>query len=134
MDAFWADWGRGMFGGDAGAEAGRIIQKLDGSHLGINALIRAAPKRRTPKSQSSLRRCASWKRCGPGSKALATLSDFDYWLNLIRASQLRVRTWVLADRLGAKVKEVGAIPEADKKARLRPQRSPSAPVGDRAQL
>ena len=44
MDAFWADWGRGMFGGDAGAEAGRIIQKLDGSHLGINALIRGGAK------------------------------------------------------------------------------------------
>ena len=40
MDAFWADWGRGMFGGDAGAEAGRTIQKFDGGHLGINALIR----------------------------------------------------------------------------------------------
>ena len=37
---FWADWGRGMFGGEAGAEVGRTIQKFDGGHLGINALIR----------------------------------------------------------------------------------------------
>ncbi len=39
MDAFWADWGRGRFGQEAGADVGRAIQKLDGAHLGINALI-----------------------------------------------------------------------------------------------
>src|ERR1039458_3240430 len=42
LDAYWADWGRGMFGGTAGAEAGRTMRQLDGGHLAINSLVNAA--------------------------------------------------------------------------------------------
>jgi hypothetical protein len=54
----------------------------------------------------------------PRIKGAGNLERFDYWLNLVRASQLRVRTWVLADRLAAKMKEVSTVPEADRKLSL----------------
>jgi hypothetical protein len=54
----------------------------------------------------------------PRIKGAGNLERFDYWLNLIRASQLRVRTWVLADALAAKMKEVNAIPEAERRLSL----------------
>jgi len=116
MDAFWADWGRGTFGGDAGAEAGRLIQKLDGSHLGINALIRGGAKTTDGQISALFAPLRELETLRPKIKGTGNLERLDYWLNLIRASELRVRTWVLADRIGAKVKEAGAIPEADKKA------------------
>ncbi len=116
MDAFWADWGRGIFGGDAGAEAGRLIQKLDGSHLGINALIRGGAKTTDGQISALFAPLRELESLRPRIKGTGNLERLDYWLNLIRASELRVRTWVLADRIGAKVKEAGAIPEADKKA------------------
>ena len=43
------------------------------------------------------------------------LERFDYWLSLIQASHLRVRTWVLSDRLALKMKEVNAVQEPDQK-------------------
>ncbi len=48
-------------------------------------------------------------------KGAGNLERFDYWRNLIRASELRVRTWVLADRLNARMKEADAIKAADRK-------------------
>ena len=39
ISEFWADWGRGMFGGGVGAEVGRVLQQLDATHPAINALI-----------------------------------------------------------------------------------------------
>jgi hypothetical protein len=118
MDTFWADWGRGVFGGDAGAEAGRVIQKLDGSHLRINGLIRGGAH--TTEAQitelfAPLRELEAWR---PRIKGIGNRERFDYWLELVRASQLRVRTWVLADRLAVKMKEINAVKEADTKLNL----------------
>ncbi len=47
--------------------------------------------------------------------AQGNVERFDYWLNLVRASQLRVRTWALAARLAAKMNEANAIQEAANK-------------------
>jgi hypothetical protein len=95
IDAFWADWGRGIFGGDAGAEVGRTIQKLDGGHLGINALIRGGAKTTDARISEFFAPLRELEALRPDIKGAGNLERFDYWLNLIRASQLRVRTWVL---------------------------------------
>lgn len=118
MDAFWADWGRGMFGEDAGAETGRTIQKLDGSHLGINALIRGGAKTTDAQISQFFAPLRELETLRPRIKGVGNLERLDYWLNLIRASELRVRTWVLADRLSARMKEVNAAQEADRKSSL----------------
>jgi hypothetical protein len=118
MDAFWADWGRGMFGGDAGAEAGRAIQKLDGSHLGINALIRGGAQTTDAQITEFFTPLDTLELLRPRIKGTGNLERFAYWVNLLRASQLRVRTWVLADRLAAKMKEAGAAQEAATKLSL----------------
>ena len=115
LDAFWADWGRGSFGGDAGAKAGRILQKLDGCHLGINALIRGGTSTTDAQIFEFFAPLREMEELRPSVKGIGYLERFDYWLHLVRASQLRVRTWVLAARLGAKIKQVEAIQEPDRK-------------------
>ncbi|HOX55681.1 MAG TPA: hypothetical protein P5205_05220 [Candidatus Paceibacterota bacterium] len=115
MRAFWIDWGRGMFGGDAGAEAGLALQKLDGGHLGINALIRGGASTTDAQISEFFGPLRELEALRPRISGAGYLERFDYWLNFIRASQLRVRTWVLADRLAAKLKEVNAMQEAGRK-------------------
>lgn len=115
MDAFWAEWGRGMFGGGAGAEAGRAIQKLDGSHYGINALIGGGAKTTDAQIAEFFGPLRELEALRPRIKGAGSLERLDYWVNLIRATQLRVQTWVLADRLAAKMNEANAAQEADKK-------------------
>jgi hypothetical protein len=118
MDAFWADWGRGTFGGNAGAEAGRALQKLDGCHLGINALIRGGARTTDAQIAEFFAPLRELEALRARITGLGNLERFDYWLNFIRASQLRVRTWVLSDRLAAKVKEIGAVQESDRRLKL----------------
>lgn len=118
MDAYWADWGRGMFGGAAGAEAGRVIQKLDGTHLGINALIGGGTGTTDARIAEFFVPLRELEALRPRIKGAGNLERFDYWLNLIGASQLRVRTWVLAARLAAKMKEVAAVLEPARKLSL----------------
>ena len=118
METFWADWGRGMFGDDAGAEAGRTIQKLDGGHLGINALVRGGAGTTDARISEFFAPVREMEGLRPRIKGAGNLERFDYWLNVIRASHLRVRTWVLADRLAVKMKEVNTVQEADRKLSL----------------
>jgi hypothetical protein len=118
MDTFWANWGRGLFGGDVGAEAGRIIQKFDGGHLVINALIRGGAGTADAQVSEFFVPLRELEALRPRIGGTGNLDRYDYWLNLVRASQLRVRTWVLADRLTAKMKQVSAAPEADRKLSL----------------
>jgi hypothetical protein len=118
MDAFWADWGRGTFGGDAGGEAGRIIQKLDGGHVGINALIRGGAGTTDAHISEFFALLGDLERLRPRINGAGNLERFDYWLNLVRASELRVRTWVLAARLVAKMREANTIQEAEEKPRF----------------
>jgi hypothetical protein len=115
MATFWADWGRGMFGGDTGAEAGRCLQKLDGSHLGINALIRGGARTTDGQIAEFFAALREMEALRPRIKGAGNLERFNYWLNFIRASQLRVHTWVLADRLAAKVREASAVQEPERK-------------------
>jgi hypothetical protein len=115
LDKFWADWGRGRFGGDAGAEAGRILKKLDGCHMEINALIRGGVGTTDAGISEFFAPLRELEGLRPRIKGVGNVERFDYWLNLVRASQLRVRTWVLAARLDAKMKDANAISEADKK-------------------
>jgi hypothetical protein len=118
MDAFWADWGRGMFGGEAGAEAGRAIQNFDGTHYGINALIAGGAKTTDARIAEFFAPLRELEALRPRIKGAGNLERLDYWVNLIRATQLRVQTWVLADRLAVKMNEANAAQEADKKLDL----------------
>jgi hypothetical protein len=115
MDAYWSDWGRGLFGGDAGAEVGRALQKLDGGHLGINALIRGGTGTTDAQISGFFAPLREMEALRPRIQGAGNLERLDYWLNMVRASQLRVRTWVLADRLAGKMKEANAMKEADRK-------------------
>lgn len=115
MDAFWADWGRGMFGGDAGAEAGRFIQRFDGGHNGINELVNGGggtPDTRIAQFFAPLRGMEALR---PRISGTGNLERFDYWLGFIRATELRVHTWVLSGRLAAKVRNASDIQDAGKK-------------------
>ena len=118
MDAYWAEWGRGMFGGEGGAEVGRTIQKFDGGHLRINALIRGGAGTTDAQISAFFAPLRAMGTLRHRIKGTGNLERFDYWLSLIRASQLRVRTWVLSDRLAARMKEVNAVQEPDQKLSL----------------
>ncbi|MCX6929376.1 MAG: hypothetical protein NT154_40095 [Verrucomicrobia bacterium] len=115
MDAYWADWGRGMFGEDAGAEVGRTIQRFDGGHLGINALIGGGAETTDARISEFFAPLREMESLRLRVKGVGNLERFDYWLNLIRATHLRVRTWVLADRLAVRLKKANTIQETESK-------------------
>jgi len=102
---FWATWGRDMFGGDAGAEAGVLVGKFDGGHIRINELVERGSQTTNEEMESFFAPLAEMQRLRTRIAGVGNLERFDYWLNFIRASSLRVRTWVLAERLAARVQE-----------------------------
>gem|GEM_PF-104222 len=118
MDDYWKKWGRDVFGGDAGAEAGRIMQQFDGSHPHINALISAGAKTSDASISEFFLPLRELESLRSRIQGTGNLDRFDYWLNFIRATQLRVRTWVMADHLSAKMNEVKAIEDANDKRRF----------------
>lgn len=115
MQRFWAEWGRGMFGADAGAEAGRIFQNLDGCGPGINGLIGRGSKGTLTDAKIAefFAPLAELQALRPRIKGTGNLERFDYWLNQIGTSKLRAQTWALSYRLAAKLKEVQAIQDAN---------------------
>lgn len=113
MDAFWASWGQGMFGGEAGAAAGRLIQQFDGSHPAINALVAGGANTSDASIAALFAPLPAMAALRPRIEGAGNLERFDYWLDLIRASQLRVRTWVLAARLAAGVDRAHKLPAAE---------------------
>jgi hypothetical protein len=118
MDDYWAEWGRGMFGGEAGAEVGRSLQKFDGSHPAINGLVGAGAQTTDAKIAGLFAPLRDMEALRPRIQGAGNLERLDYWVNLIRASELRVRTWVSADRLAARVKEASGLADADQRVRL----------------
>ncbi|MCY3018274.1 MAG: GDSL-type esterase/lipase family protein [Planctomycetota bacterium] len=115
VDAFWADWGRGLFGGDAGAEAGRVMQKFDGGHLAVNAMIQGGAQTTDARISEFFAPLDRMESLRPRIQGAGNLDRFDYWCSQIRLTRLRVRTWVLSARLGMKMGELDKMPEADKK-------------------
>ncbi|MCX6880230.1 MAG: hypothetical protein NTW21_41465 [Verrucomicrobia bacterium] len=113
MDAFWADWGSGLFGGEAGAEAGRLIQCFDGGHLAINALVNAGANTTDAGIATFFAPLQAMELLRPRIQGTGNLERFDYWLNLVRATQLRVQTWVLAARLQGKIEQANQLAGAD---------------------
>jgi hypothetical protein len=113
--AFWADWGRDLFGGDAGADVGRLIGKFDGGHIRIFALIKEGRKTSNADIAAYFAPLTEMEALRPRIEGVGNLERFDYWLNFILASRLRVQTWVLADRLEAAIKKartMGAAKDA----------------------
>jgi hypothetical protein len=54
----------------------------------------------------------------PRIQGRGNLERFDYWLNLIHATELRVRIWVISARLTEKIREAQNISETEKKQEL----------------
>jgi hypothetical protein len=115
LDDYWADWGRSLFGEQAGAEVGRTVERLDGCHLGINALIRGGANTTDAEISDLFAPIRLLESLRSRIQGLGNLDRFDFWLNLIRASQLRVQTWVLAERLAGKMRAVNSFTEPEQK-------------------
>jgi hypothetical protein len=115
IDGFWADWGRGMFGGDVGAEAGRVLQKFDGSHAAINALVHGGAQMTDVRIAEFFAPLGELEALRARIEGTGNRERFDYWLDQVRATELRVRTWVLSARLSAKMQTLDTIPQAAQK-------------------
>ncbi len=115
MNVFWENWGRATFGGEAGARAGRIMQKLDGCHTAINQLIDNGVKTTDQDIEDFF---APLDELIPLRKEISGtghLSRFDYWINYLRATRLRIRTWILSARLDSIMTQAGSIQDREKK-------------------
>lgn len=117
-ESFWSDWGRSMFGEEIGSEIGGVLRKLDSCHSGMNALIAGGAGTIDSQISEFFAPLRELEPLRARVKGTGNLERFDYWFGLIRASELRVRTWVLAARVAAKMKEANAIPEAAAKTSL----------------
>ena len=145
MELFWSHWGRSMFGGESGVEAGRILQKLDGSHGQINRLVKngapwkvtndeppgadaageikkvAKPAAKKRTTDEEINQCfeplTELEALRSRIKGIGNLERYDYWLYQIRASKLRVQTFVMSYRLTGMVKEIKALTNTEEKAR-----------------
>lgn len=116
LDAFWSDWGRDMFGSSAGGEAGRILKEFDGKHPAINSLYNSkTTDERIAACFAPLQRMESLR---PRIKGAGNLERFDYWIHQIRATRARARTWVLAERLTAKLAEANAVEDPKDRSRF----------------
>jgi hypothetical protein len=110
LEIFWSDWGRSMFGGEAGADAGRILQKFDGSYDAINELYN--PKTTGEQVAVAFAPLKELEGLRPRIQGAGNRERFEYWLNFIRATRARVETWILANQLAGQVKEASHVEEA----------------------
>jgi hypothetical protein len=117
MPRFWSDWGCGMFGGEPGAEAGRLFQKFDGRRQGIGELINGGINTTEDMISEFFAPLTALEALRPRIQGVGNLERYDCWLNQLRASKLRVQTWLQSQRLKAKLKEIQALPDANEKAR-----------------
>ena len=115
IDEFWADWGSSLFGGEAGAEVGRVLQKLDATHPAINALIAEGAKTTDARISQFFAPLREMETLRSRIKGTGNLERFDYWADIVRATELRVRTWVVAGRLAVRVKQAEVISDTEKK-------------------
>jgi hypothetical protein len=118
LDSFWQEWGRGMFGGEAGVEAGRQLQRFDGGHLQINAMIQGGWKTTDSAIAAFFTPLVGLESLRPQVQGAGNLERLDYWINYIKASQDRVRTWVLASRLDSLVRRAGSMRENEERQRF----------------
>jgi hypothetical protein len=116
LDAFWADWGRDLFGGEAGVEAGRVLQKMDSKHGEMNGLFDA--KTPSGKITESFGPLEALELLRPRIKGTGNLERYDYWLNHIKATRTRTETWRMGDSLLAKIKEAKEMKVADEQRRF----------------
>ena len=108
-DKFWANWGTSLFGGPVGSKVGRLIGKFDGCHLELNSLIGGGVRTTDEQIADLFEPLREIESLRPRIQGRGNLDRFDYWLNLIRASELRVRTWVQVGRLAGKMTEVNSL-------------------------
>jgi len=115
MELFWENWGRGTFGGEAGARAGRVMQKLEGCHISINQLIDNGAKTTDQDIQDLFAPLDELTALRKEITGTGRLSRFDYWLNYLQATRLRVRTWIFSARLDSIMRQARSIQESEKK-------------------
>jgi hypothetical protein len=105
-----------MFGGGAGAEAGRVLKEFDGKHPAINSLYN--PQTTDEQIAACFAPLQKLESLRPRIKGAGNLERFDYWLHQIRATRDRAHTWVLAERLAAKIVEANAVKDPTEKGRF----------------
>ncbi len=115
VNRFWENWGRGMFGDEAGARAGLILQKLDGCHPTLNRLINDGCKTTDVKILELFAPLEEFKALRNEIKGTANQVRFDYWFNYLDASRLRVSTWVLSSRLDSIMVRASGMANAEEK-------------------
>jgi len=118
MNLFWENWGRGTFGAEAGARAGRIMQKLDGCHIAINQLIENGVKTTDQDIEDLFAPLGELITLRKEISGTGNLSRFDYWINYLHASRLRISTWILSARLDSIMTQAGSIQDHEKKLLL----------------
>ena len=109
-DGFWNNWGRKMFGGDVGCAAGRMMRQFDGTHADMATLYSAGIA-----NERVMQFFAPLKKFGVVTSRYprrGNLERFDYWLNMIRATSLRLKTWLVAQRLADSVRDASKITDA----------------------
>ena len=112
---FWEEWGRAMFGNEAGPRAGHILQKFDGCHPTLNRLVDGG-WRTTDKAIADLfAPIKELEALGKEVRGTGNRERLDYWINYLDASRLRVETWVQASRLDSIMAKASAIEGVDER-------------------
>jgi hypothetical protein len=112
---FWDDWGRRMFGGEAGARAGRILQKFDACHPKLNQLVNNGCKTTDQNIDDLFAPLREFEALGSEIRGPGNKIRFDYWFNYLDASRLRVNTWVLSSRLDSIMARTASMADTGKK-------------------
>jgi hypothetical protein len=115
---FWEEWGRNTFGGDAGARVGRLMGRFDGGHLLINAMINNGRNTTDSVMERSFAPLRELEALRPRVRGTGNLERLDYWVNYIKATRERVRTWVLASRFDSLISEMKTMHDGEEKTRV----------------
>jgi hypothetical protein len=115
---FWENWGRGMFGNEAGARAGRILQKFDGCHPTLNRLVNDGCRTTHKNILDLFAPLREFGALGSEIRGTGNKVRFDYWLNYLDASRLRVTTWVLSSRLDSIMARAASLTDPEERRRF----------------
>jgi hypothetical protein len=115
---FWENWGRGMFGNEVGERAGRILQKFDGCHPALNHLVNQGCRTTDKNIVDLFAPLQEFRDLGSEIKGTGNKVRFDYWLNYLTASHLRVKTWVLSARLDSIITRAVSITNPEERIRF----------------
>jgi hypothetical protein len=92
--------------------------KMDGTHVNINGLIDGGCRTTDQQIDARFAPVDELATMRKTIKGKGNLNRFDYWLNYLKASRLRVTTWVLSARLDSIMAKTAAMVNSDEKRNL----------------